>query len=101
LGFDSKNHKGLGRAFACTPICQTLFSQEFAMPLPPATHPCWQRLASGALSRLKTDHLGTQLMAKRVERGTEPLSDKAAMIHAFFSRWERALPNEVAQLPTL
>ncbi len=68
------------------------------MPIPPAHHPCWQRLAEGGLARIKTQHLGTQLMTKRLERSTDPTSVKAAEIRAFFERWERALPNEVQQL---
>ncbi len=66
--------------------------------VPPFNHPCWQRLANGSLARLKTQHLGTQLLAKRIERSTDPVGTKAAEIHAFFVKWERILPNEVAQL---
>ncbi len=71
------------------------------MAVPAPNHPCWQKLASGALSRIKTSHLGTQLMAKRVERSTDPVGVKAAEIHAFFTKWERALPSEVNQLTIL
>lgn len=71
------------------------------MTLPPPSHACWQRLASGGLSRLKTQHLGTQLLAKRIERSTDPVPVKVREIQAFFSKWERALANEVAQLATL
>jgi len=71
------------------------------MPVPPVTHPCWQRLAGGAIANIKTQHLGTQLMAKRVQRSEEPLHTKAAELHAFFAKWERALPNEVQQLTSL
>lgn len=71
------------------------------MAVPPLNHPCWSRLAGGALMRLKTQHLGTQLMTKRLERSAEPVPVKAAEIHAFFSKWERALQNEVQQLATL
>ena len=71
------------------------------MSVPAPNHPCWQRLASGGLARLKTQHLGTQLMTKRLERSTEPAAAKAAEIHAFFAKWERALPNEVQQLSSL
>jgi hypothetical protein len=69
-----------------------------AVPVPPPTSPCWQRLATGGLQRIKTSHLGTQLLAKRIERSTDPANVKAAEIHAFFVKWERILPNEVAQL---
>jgi len=71
------------------------------MPVPPALHPVWQRLASGGLSRLKSQHLGTQLMSKRMERSTDPVSVKAQEIHAFFAKWERALAHEVQQLSSL
>ena len=71
------------------------------MPVPAPSHPCWQKLASGGLSRLKTTHLGTQLMTKRVERSTDPVAVKAAEIYAFFAKWERALPSEVQQLTTV
>ena len=71
------------------------------MPVPSPNHPCWQRLASGSLSRLKTAHLGTQLLTKRLERSTDPVATKAAEIYAFFAKWERALPTEVNQLVTL
>lgn len=71
------------------------------MPVPAPNHPCWQRLASGRLSQLKTQHLGTQLMTKRLERSGDPLPAKAAEIHAFFAKWERALPREIEQLANL
>jgi len=71
------------------------------MTVPPLHHPCWQRLAGGALSRLKTQHLGTQLMTKRLERSSQPLPLKAAEIHAFFAKWERALAAEIQQLTSL
>lgn len=71
------------------------------MSLPPPHHPCWQRLASGGLSRLRTQHLGTQLLTKRIERSTDPVSVKAAEICAFFVKWERTLSQEVQQLASL
>jgi hypothetical protein len=71
------------------------------MAVPPSNHPCWQRLANGGLSRLKTSHLGTQLLTKRLERSPDPVTAKAAEIYAFFTKWERALPSEVNQLATL
>lgn len=40
-------------------------------------------------------------MAKRIERSTDPVSAKAAELHAYFSKWERALPNEIQQLASL
>jgi hypothetical protein len=69
--------------------------------LPPPNHACWQKMASGGMSRLKTQQLGIQLMTKRLERSTESVSTKAAEIHAYFVKWERTLANEVTQLSTL
>lgn len=71
------------------------------MPVPAPNHPCWMRLANGGLARLNTQHLGTQLMTKRMERSGDPAPTKAAEIHAFFAKWERALQPELAQLATL
>jgi hypothetical protein len=76
-------------------------AQGIAMSLPPLQHPVWQRLASGALPRLKTQHLGIQLMTKRLERSDIPPAAKASEIHAFFAKWERVLQNEVQQLSAL
>ena len=70
------------------------------MAIPPLNNPCWQKLASGGLSKIRTQHLGTQLLAKRIERSTDPLPSRAAEVHAFFTKWERILPAEVAQLTT-
>lgn len=69
--------------------------------VPPLSHPCWQRLANGALARLKTQHLGTQLLMKRLERTPTPAATKAAELHAFFTKWERALPTEISQIHAL
>ncbi|MBV5291636.1 MAG: hypothetical protein JZU58_04735 [Curvibacter lanceolatus] len=71
------------------------------MAIPALNHPCWQKLAAGGLSKIRTQHLGTQLLAKRIERSTDPLPARAAELHAFFTKWERILPTEVAQLTTL
>lgn len=71
------------------------------MTLPAPNHPCWLRLADGALSRLKTQHLGIQLLTKRLERSADPPAVKAREIHAFFDKWGRALPGEVEQISTL
>lgn len=71
------------------------------MSIPQPGHPCWQRLASGALSRMTTQHLGTQLMIKRIERSSDPTAAKAKEIQTFFTKWARALPAEVQQLTTL
>ncbi len=71
------------------------------MALPPPNHACWQKLASGGMSRLKTQQLGIQFMTKRLERSSDPVSQKAAEIHAFFVKWERTLATEIQQLSTL
>lgn len=71
------------------------------MALPPANHPCWTRAASGGLAKLRTEHLGTQLLTKRLERSTDPMPQKVSEVIAFFTKWERILPNEIAQLQTL
>jgi hypothetical protein len=71
------------------------------MALPPSNHPCWTRAATGGMARLRTSHLGTQLLSKRLERSSDPTPQKVAEIQAFFTKWERILPNEIAQLPTL
>ncbi len=71
------------------------------MAIPPLNHPCWKKLAGGALMKIKTQHLGTQLLAKRMERSTTPLQERATELHAFFTRWERILGNEISQLTTL
>lgn len=71
------------------------------MAIPPLNHPCWQKLANGSFSKIRTKHLGTQLLAKRLERGELPAEEKIAEMHAFFTRWERILENEIAQLTSI
>jgi len=71
------------------------------MAVPPLNHPCWQKLAGGALSNIKTQHLGTQLLAKRLERSSNPIQERAIELHTFFTRWERILGNEISQLTKL
>ena len=68
------------------------------MSVPPLSHPCWQRLARGGLAKLKTQHLGTQLLTKRLERSNDLPTVKIAEMHAFFTKWERILSAEVQQL---
>ena len=68
------------------------------MALPSPTHPCWTRAASGGLARIQTSNLAMQLLAKRIERSTDPASQKASEIQAFFTKWERILASEVDQL---
>jgi len=68
------------------------------MAVPDLNNPCWRRLANGGLAKLKTDNLGTQLLAKRLERSTDPVEVRAAEIHGFFAKWERTLTKELAQI---
>jgi hypothetical protein len=68
------------------------------MALPSPTHPCWTRAASGGLARIQTSNLAMQLLAKRIERSTDPVAQKASEILAFFTKWERILASEVNQL---
>lgn len=71
------------------------------MTLPGPNDPCWQRLAGGGLARLKTQHLGTQLLTKRIERSSDPIKVKADEIQAFFTKWERGLASEIQQFPNV
>ena len=68
------------------------------MPLPNASNPVWQRLARGSLTKLKTQNLGIQLMAKRLERSPVPVNAKATEVYEFFVKWERVLHAEIQQL---
>ncbi|MDZ7895797.1 MAG: hypothetical protein U5M50_13060 [Sphingobium sp.] len=68
------------------------------MAIPQATSPCWLRLASGGLSKLQTQHLGTQMLKKRIELSHASPADKAREIYEYFSKWERILTDEIAQL---
>ncbi|HEY8907254.1 MAG TPA: hypothetical protein VIM63_14585 [Rhodoferax sp.] len=71
------------------------------MALPSSDHPCWQKLANGGLARLNTQQLVLQLMSKRLERSTDPVTTKAAEVHAFFVKWERTLGSEIQQIQKL
>lgn len=71
------------------------------MAVPPPEAACWQRLATGGLARIRTDNMGIQMMAKRFERSTDPLSAKVKELHFFFSKWEGGLKNEIAQFAGL
>ncbi|MES1972981.1 MAG: hypothetical protein V4472_11030 [Pseudomonadota bacterium] len=66
-----------------------------ALPLP--TSPCWQKLANGGLATLRTDNIATQMLSKRMERSSAPVSQKAAEIHEYYAKWERSLAHEIAQ----
>jgi hypothetical protein len=68
------------------------------MALPSNTHPCWSRAAGGGLARIQTTNLAMQLLAKRIERSTDPVTQKVAEIQAFFAKWERILASEIDQL---
>ena len=37
-------------------------------------------------------------MVKRLDRSTDPASQKASEIQAFFAKWERILASEIDQL---
>lgn len=56
------------------------------------------RLATGGLSRIQTEHLGTQMLIKRLERSPDSPERKASEIFEYFTKWERGLSNEIAQL---
>lgn len=72
------------------------------MSLPPPTHPCWKRLVSGGIARLKTDQLALQLLCSRLERSADtPIDRRSSEVVAFFTRFERILGREIAQLPTI
>lgn len=71
------------------------------MALPPSTHACWTKLANGGLARVKTENIGIQLLAKRLEKSHDPVTSKAAEIRAFFVKWERALISEINQIMKL
>jgi hypothetical protein len=68
------------------------------MAIPSPNAPCWQRLASGGLSQLKTDNLATQMLIKRMELSRMPAAEKSREIYNYFVKWERGLATEVAQL---
>ncbi|MFZ5747042.1 MAG: hypothetical protein ACOY45_05215 [Pseudomonadota bacterium] len=65
--------------------------------VPPITAPCWQRLATGGLKSIRTDNIGTSLLAKRIENSPAPIHEKVREIHEYYSKWERGLANEIAQ----
>jgi hypothetical protein len=67
------------------------------MALPPLTAQCWQRLAAGGLERIRTENLGTRLLIKRLQQSPAPVSEKVREIHAYYTKWERGLTDEIAQ----
>lgn len=71
-------------------------------PLPPPSHPCWLRLASGPVpASFQTKQLALQLLFKRLQGETTPPSTKARDVYAFFTKYEKILGAEVAQLAHL
>ncbi len=71
------------------------------MSLPSPSAPCWQRLAGGGLMRIRTDNIGLQMLAKRLERSPAAPVEKAAEIHEFFAKWQGSLTHEIAQFAQL
>jgi hypothetical protein len=71
------------------------------MAIPNPNHPCWQTLANGGLAKLNSQNLGAQLLAKRLERSQAPIAERAAEVHAFFTKWERILTRELSQLASI
>ncbi len=67
------------------------------MALPPITSQCWMRLATGGLRAIRTDNLGTHMLAKRMEASPASPMDKAKEIYAYYSKWEKGLEDEIAQ----
>jgi hypothetical protein len=71
------------------------------MSIPPLEHPCWTRLATGAVTRFETQHLSLQLLFSRLRLETYSTQKKAADVHAYFVKYERYLASEIAQLSRL
>jgi len=76
-------------------------STTIGMTVPDRNSPCWVRLANGGFARLKTNHLGAKMLAKRIERSADPPATKAFEIYSFFVKWEPSLREELAQLSSL
>ena len=71
------------------------------MSIPDSSHPCWGKLADGGATRIRTQHLGMQLLIKRLERSSESPSQKAGEFRSFFAKWEPTLGSEIQQLARL
>ena len=69
------------------------------MSIPSPSHPCWSKLAQGQLAQIRTEQLGLQLLKKRMEASPLTAAQKATEIHSFFTKWEKILDSEIAQLP--
>jgi len=67
------------------------------MALPPVTAPCWHKLATGGLERVRTTNLGTQMLAKRLQNSSMSTADKVWEVYAYYTKWERGLLDEIAQ----
>ncbi len=67
------------------------------MALPPLTAPCWLKLANGGLKNIRTDNLGTHMLAKRMQVSQASAAEKAREIHTYYTKWERGLVDEIAQ----
>jgi len=72
----------------------------FVMSLPPPSHSCWQRLATGQAT-LQTRQLALQLLFKRIQDPKLVPGEKAREIHAFFVKYAAILAPEIAQLDRL
>jgi hypothetical protein len=68
------------------------------MAVPPPSHTCWSRAASGQLATIQTSNLGLQLLSQRLKTSQSAPGEKATEIRAFFVRYEKILSNEIAQL---
>jgi len=71
------------------------------MALPSKSAPCWQKLATGGLKRLRTTNLGAQMLSQRLEMSKLSPMQKAEEVYDFFVKWERGLANEIAQLSSI
>jgi|GEM_PF-1678754 len=71
------------------------------MALPSKSAPCWQKLATGGLKRLRTTNLGAQMLSQRLEMSKLSPMQKADEVYDFFVKWERGLANEIAQLSSI
>ena len=69
--------------------------------IPPPTHPCWSRLASGQAPGFQTRQLGLQLLFKRIQGEPTTASEKAQAVHIFFVKYEKILAPEISQLARL
>jgi len=72
--------------------------ESIGMPVPDRNAPCWVRLVNGGFARLRTNHLGAKMLAKRIERSPDSPAAKAFEIYSFFVKWEPSLREELAQL---